>query len=287
MSVPQRFAAAVVTALLVGACAGAGPALPPEVIAPEGSPRATTFAPSPAVSRAPATASAAARDVAVEPFCLAGMAHLDSFCIDQWEAHLVELDAQGGEHAYSPYERVGGRLVRAKTAAGVVPQAYVSQLEASTACAAAGKRLCSSKEFARACRGPDAENWFPYGGKRQRKGVCNDDKFSAVAMLYGMNSRRWTYENFNDPRLNQLEGGLAKSGANEGCVSPDGVFDMVGNLAEWVDDPPDKKGKARFRGGYYGQAMFNGPGCLYVTSAHEADYHDYSVGFRCCKDALD
>ena len=26
----------------------------------------------------------------------------------------------------------------------------------------------------------------------------------------------------------------------------------------------------------------NGPGCRYVTSAHELAYHDYSTGFRCC-----
>ena len=41
----------------------------------------------------------------------------------------------------------------------------------------------------------------------------------------------------------------------------------------------------RFRGGWYGDAENNGPGCTYVTSAHEPTYHDYSTGFRCCADA--
>jgi hypothetical protein len=44
-------------------------------------------------------------------------------------------------------------------------------------------------------------------------------------------------------------------------------------------------GHGRFHGGFYGDAEENGHGCLYVTSAHELDYHDYSTGFRCCKDA--
>ena len=30
----------------------------------------------------------------------------------------------------------------------------------------------------------------------------------------------------------------------------------------------------------------NGQGCLYVTSAHEATYHDYTTGFRCCADVV-
>jgi hypothetical protein len=29
----------------------------------------------------------------------------------------------------------------------------------------------------------------------------------------------------------------------------------------------------------------NGDGCSYKTVAHDADYHDYSTGFRCCADA--
>jgi hypothetical protein len=28
----------------------------------------------------------------------------------------------------------------------------------------------------------------------------------------------------------------------------------------------------------------NGEGCEYRTTAHRRDYHDYSTGFRCCRD---
>ena len=102
--------------------------------------------------------------------------------------------------------------------------------------------------------------------------------------FFGPNPRRWTFANLNDPRLNQAEGGLAKSGQYAKCVSKLGVHDCVGNLHDWGSDPPDALGLGRFRGGFYGDAEVNGHGCKYVTRAHGPTYHDYSTGFRCCAD---
>jgi formylglycine-generating enzyme required for sulfatase activity len=170
-----------------------------------------------------------------------------------------------------------------------MPQGYISQVEAAAACAAAGKRLCRADEFARACRGPidvDAGvNDYPYGGTVRVPGACNEGKGSSVARFFGNDPTKWTYDEFNDPRLDQWDGGLAPTGSYAKCVSPYGVFDCVGNLHEWGSDAPDAKGHGRFRGGFYGDAEVNGHGCLYVTSAHEPTYHDYSTGFRCCRDA--
>ena len=53
----------------------------------------------------------------------------------------------------------------------------------------------------------------------------------------------------NAPELNQLGRGLAKTGAYEGCRSPEGVFDMVGNLHEWVDEAVGPHDRGHFRGG--------------------------------------
>ena len=106
-----------------------------------------------------------------------------------------------------------------------------------------------------------------------------------MVRLFGTDPALWTYAEFNDPRLNDWDGGLATTGAYAKCVSPYGVYDCVGNLHEWGSDPADVKGHGRFRGGFYGDAEINGHGCLYVTSAHELAYHDYSTGFRCCMDA--
>jgi formylglycine-generating enzyme required for sulfatase activity len=180
---------------------------------------------------------------------------------------------------------INGAAVRAKTAGGVYPQGYISQVEATAACQAAGKRLCSKIEFREFCRGPNpTNNYYPYGGTTKQAGYCNEGKGSSMPLFFGNNANNWTYAEFNDPRLNQWDGGLAQTGAYPNCVSPWGVYDCVGNLHEWGNDPPDDLGHGRFRGGFYGDAEINGHGCLYVTSAHELTYHDYSTGFRCCAD---
>src|SRR5262249_54957365 len=136
-----------------------------------------------------------------------------------------------------------------------------------------------------ACQGRDRDGYYPNGGQSRVEGMCNEGKGSSVAKMFGYNPRGWSYAQFNDPRLNQIEGGLAKTGEYERCQSPFGIYDLVGNWHEWVEDPPDKKFHGRFRGGSYGNAEVLGHGCLFVTAAHETTYHDYSVGFRCCADA--
>jgi sulfatase modifying factor 1 len=218
--------------------------------------------------------------------CFEEQIRIERFCVDKYEAYVVEIDARGEEKPHSPFDVVGDLRVRAKVKKGVPPQAYISQLQATQACVNAGKRLCKSDEYIRACRGANKNDFYPYGGQVRKKGICNEGKGSFVALAFGNDFNKLTYQNFNDPKLNQMPNGLALTGAHEGCVSPDGAFDMAGNLHEWVDDPQDSPGHGHFRGGWYGDGEQNGPGCLYVTTAHELTYHDYSTGFRCCADAL-
>ncbi len=113
------------------------------------------------------------------------MASVADFCIDRWEDYVVEVDENGDETPHSPYEPVDGLSVRAKTAPGVVPQGYISQLQAAGACASAGKRLCSEDAFHSACRGASAGDLYPYGGRTRRPGYCNEGKGSMVPRLYG------------------------------------------------------------------------------------------------------
>ncbi len=235
----------------------------------------------------PTVVAAAAAAPDLKQACPPEMARVEGFCVDKWEAFVVELDAAGREHPHSPYAVIAGKHVRAKSAPGVIPQGYTSQIEAREACESAGKRLCAQTEFVRACRGTGDANFYPYGGRQRERGACNEGKFSGVMVMFGTNASTWTYENFNDPRLNLLPGGLAPTGAYDRCVTPEGAYDMVGNLHEWVESSRDRNQHVRFRGGSYGDAERNGPGCLYVTSAHEPEYHDYSTGFRCCRDAED
>ena len=198
--------------------------------------------------------------------CLPGMARVEGFCIDRWEAYLEDR---------SPYEVPAEGV--AASAQGKVPQGYISGDVAEQACQSAGKRLCTSEEWLRACRGPAATT-YPYGDVYD-PGACNEGRDThPVIELFG-NDTDWSSEQMNDPRLNRLPNSLDSTGANPKCVSAEGIFDLHGNLHEWVADP-----LGTFRGGFYVDAEINGAGCLYRTTAHGRSYHDYSTGFRCCAD---
>jgi hypothetical protein len=213
--------------------------------------------------------------------CPADMASIDDrFCVDKYEGSLVETLSTGEERAWPYYLPIEGHTVRAVSQKGVYPQGYISGKQAQDACHASGKRLCKATEWKKACQGPDPKR---YGyGNEHRVGTCNDNGRSPMAMFYGneiATHRAWTWDRMNDPQLNQAAKTLAETGSHEGCTNGYGVYDMVGNLHEWVDDR-----NGTFQGGYYLDVRQNGEGCSYRTDAHEYSYHDYSTGFRCCAD---
>lgn len=216
-----------------------------------------------------------------KPGCPAGMASVRGrFCIDAYEASVDIVDARGRTtRRQSPYVTPAKEArLAARSRRGVVPQAYISQVQAEAACAGAGKRLCSDEEWLEACRGK-TPSVYPYGDERQ-EGRCNDKGISPLRVLHGKAEGLEVFgmEAMNDPRLNQMAGTVARTGQFKRCRSSFGTYDMVGNLHEWTDDE-----SGTFRGGYYLDNEINGRGCEYVTKAHDTKYHDYSIGFRCCK----
>ncbi len=213
--------------------------------------------------------------------CPSGMANVEGrFCIDKYEASLVEIMRNGAERNYSPFEMVGKHRVRAVSRGGVTPQGYISGEQAAAACHESGKRLCKPKEWKLACMGPKKKK-YGYGEKVEPR-RCNDHGKSPMAVKHaqlGSHTNLWADGTMNSPDLNQIPGTLAKTGAHDGCTNDYGVYDMVGNLHEWVDDHG-----GTFQGGYYQDTHLNGDGCNYATVAHDYVYHDYSTGFRCCAD---
>ncbi|HEY5949600.1 MAG TPA: SUMF1/EgtB/PvdO family nonheme iron enzyme [Kofleriaceae bacterium] len=208
--------------------------------------------------------------------CPANMVLVTGFCIDRYEAALEE-QVNGSWQAASPYLTVGTRTVRAVPAAGIVPQGYISGREAAAACAASGKRLCTSPEWLAACRGPDQLIW-PYGNTHI-DAACNDDYPGTHPVIdyFGTSTGVFDSVHMNDPGINQQPNTVSTGGERSQCISAYGAYDMHGNLHEWVDDPA-----GTFRGGFYADGSINGNGCLYVTTAHDTNHHDYSTGFRCC-----
>jgi hypothetical protein len=235
-----------------------------------------------------------------------------AFCIDRFEASLV--DAKSGRELsphYPPEQsRVNalfslwskrastsrmalGREIpvprppsfqlsdafspRALSLRGQIPAGYLSRGLAETACRNAGKRLCERTEWVHACRG-EGNTKFPYGDE-YRQGIRNVHRQShPAALLHGNSS-----ENHLDPRLGLTydDDGplLLTTGDNTECVSrwgSDALYDMVGNLDEWIDEPDGS-----FVGGFYSRGTREG--CDASIDSHAPGYLDYSLGTRCCK----
>ena len=200
--------------------------------------------------------------------CPPGMALAGEACVDRWQAHLVDR---------SPF--VAPVSGTAATAAGMVPQGYISGDVAAAACAAAGKRLCSADEWMRACAGPDGTTWPYSDAYDDDDDACNDSYAGGhpVVDYFGTADGVWDSVHLNDAGINQQAGTVDPTGAHPGCVSADGIFDLHGNLHEWVADT-----EGTFKGGFYADGALNGAGCGYTTTAHDTAWHDYSTGFRCC-----
>ena len=250
--------------------------------------------------------------------CRPEMVRVKDFCVDRYESSTV--DKQSGQRL-SPYYPPEYRLLRrvydywdlgrfasgdaaaqrmplpelsdwqrghefqamAVSLRGVVPQAYVSFHTAKSACALAGKRLCTKSEWTTACHGQTARK-HPYGTKF-RRGRCNVYRFLHPGfVLHGVSS-----VGHLDPRLNLLtiagdDSVLWTTGSSRGCRSEwgdDGIYDMVGNLDEWVDE--ERGRRAVFRGGFYARSTTQGWEAK-VTN-HSKAYYDYSLGIRCCENA--
>jgi sulfatase modifying factor 1 len=238
-----------------------------------------------------------------------------AFCIDRFEASVRDAASGVRLSAYYPIEAELARIVReqwrgsqlddpgllrtpatgalaapavqfsaaliaeAVVEAGVYPQASVRGVDAEVACQNAGKRLCRVEEWRRACRG-ERDTQFPYGESYQED-ACNIFRAEHPAqLLHGSAGSGHT-----DPRLNQAVASdgplLRQTGESSQCASrwgSDAVYDMVGNLDEWIADA-----EGTFVGGFYSRDTRKG--CDALISVHDYAYFDYSLGIRCCRDA--
>jgi formylglycine-generating enzyme required for sulfatase activity len=147
-----------------------------------------------------------------------------------------------------------------------LPLNHASLTIGSRLCKALGKRPCTENEWNFACEGEEMRP-YPYGW--QRRAVCNQDREDLYA---------------SDPRKQVLADRRWPSGSGAECVSPFGVFDLVGNLDEPVlKEPP---GQAPFRtalkGGWWMPARNR---CRPATTAHDDHFTGIQIGVRCCRDA--
>ncbi len=143
------------------------------------------------------------------------------------------------------------------------PLNCVTYYSAEQYCAHAGGRICTEEEWLDACRGTDGRG-FPYGTTFDAE-ACNVRSAPVTAA--------------DRPQGTAPVGGHARC---EGGLS--GLFDMAGNVAEWVQSCSGTY--CKFRGAGY---ISNDPvdlfaGCSGVCSGNDKGFQSGVVGIRCCRD---
>jgi formylglycine-generating enzyme required for sulfatase activity len=175
---------------------------------------------------------------------------------------MVELStADGWRFSIDRYEH--------PNQAGVKPVTYVDMAQAQQACAAESKRLCTAAEWRRACAGPEGSLRFGYGASF-RPEACH----TGQRLPSGHNSMM-------DP-----DALVAPSGAYPGCVTPEGVHDLVGNLEEWVLDDWQGLNGMLEGGAWYTFTSYADCSGRYSRQPDfrvDPEHKVFSAGIRCCR----
>jgi formylglycine-generating enzyme required for sulfatase activity len=189
----------------------------------------------------------------------------DTHCFAYWDGLSAE------EGAATPI-RVCMDQYEAPNVRGAKPFVMRSYKMGKDWCGRRGKRLCTEQEWEQACEGPEHRP-LAYGW-RVDVTRCNSAKawraFNA-AKLYGDDS---------DTEVERLWQG-AGSGSFDECVSAFGIYDMMGNVEEWVTSRKSRKFPGALMGGFWAKPW---TGCRGTNDAHEPTFTFYETGFRCCAD---
>jgi formylglycine-generating enzyme required for sulfatase activity len=165
---------------------------------------------------------------------------------------------------------------------GEIPFALRTAGDGEEWCALRGKRLCYEDEWVRACGGREARR-YPYGDTH-RDGACNDDRQWITVSWRSL--AKWPAEEAVDEATRLFQGDM--SGARAECVSEDGVYDLTGNVAEWVrrSGTAPRPGYEHVLKGCYWSGCYHEPrpNCTFANHAHPGTFRTYEAGFRCCSD---
>lgn len=144
----------------------------------------------------------------------------------------------------------------AESVEGVLPAVEVSMIEAREACEAAGKQLCPEAIWHAACSLHGTRS-YPYGDEYDNE-ACSSEVTSAAVVETG------AYE--------ECEGGIL------------GLFDMSGNVSEWVTLSEQSP---FYQGATLGGGFTNSGEQISCQSSSENRESDVLVdsGFRCCRAA--
>jgi protein-disulfide isomerase/peroxiredoxin len=180
---------------------------------------------------------------------------------------MVAAQTSAGTFYIDPYEGAIDVDGRAVSKPGV-PPTYADYFMAETACEKAGKRICTEEEWLSACTGVSAVD-------NNGNGLISDDALEGNLYPYGPFYRERACNDDADP----LSGTPDDTGSWEQCRTASGIYDMTGNIGEWVlgdhGEPLSVGGAMSTRNAE----------CSRRYKSKPAHTRNRSTGFRCCADS--
>jgi sulfatase modifying factor 1 len=163
---------------------------------------------------------------------------------------------------------------------GALPRTLTSWEEARALCGGVGKRLCSEAEWSFACEG-EAMRPYVYGYERDAS-ACNFDRPYRPRTF---NFTRWDECQSDETCRGAFEAidQRVPAGSSPRCVNEQGIFDLNGNVNEWVVRTDQKSPRrSGIKGGWWGPVRNR---CGPTVGFHDEGDWGYEVGFRCCAEA--
>jgi formylglycine-generating enzyme required for sulfatase activity len=150
-----------------------------------------------------------------------------------------------------------------KEAESDLPEHNLSFTSSKKLCASQGARICLESEWQFACEGEEMRP-YPTGWKREDN-RCNTDVMSGLG------------------KIGRLVDHRTPASAHPECKSAFGLYDMSGNVEEWV--AADGKGKMGWPNVMKGSWWIpSRHACRSFQVGHTTSYGGAETGTRCCKD---
>ncbi len=185
---------------------------------------------------------------------------------------MVEVKTSSGSVFMDRFEASIDKNGKANSIYGVKPT-RASWFQAKAACETAGKRLCEEEEWISACTGEPAVD-------NNKNGWFNDDDIEGTMYPYGLFYEAGACHDTQKT----LEGDPVKTGSKAKCASGGknpGVFDLTGNIAEWIGNDAKKYSQI---GGNFGSG--EGAKCNRRGTMFGPGIRNNTTGFRCCADKM-